>query len=177
MKSSNSHSHSEREILFRSDQGDTGSRHLAAPGRPAGRCRSKDGPSQTPPRDNPEIGAKTRAIADRRHRFRIRVVNDNCCRKNLCLMTDTSIQVARVARGRDALVQLFDRAASVASDNGAEFNSRAILKSANDRCVARHYIDPRNPQQNAFVESFRDRLRDGLLNEEASDSPGDVRYR
>ena len=32
-------------------------------------------------------------------RFRILAVNDDCCRENLCLMADTSISVARVARG------------------------------------------------------------------------------
>jgi putative transposase len=38
-----------------------------------------------------------------------------------------------------------------------------------------HYIDPGNPTQNAFVESFNGRLRDGLLNEELLDCLGDAR--
>ncbi|GAB5447436.1 MAG: hypothetical protein Gyms2KO_23090 [Gymnodinialimonas sp.] len=39
-------------------------------------------------------------------RFRILAVNDDCCRENLCLMADTSILSARVARELDALVRL-----------------------------------------------------------------------
>lgn len=30
------------------------------------------------------------------HKFRILAVNDDCCRKNLCLMADTSISDVRV---------------------------------------------------------------------------------
>ena len=36
-------------------------------------------------------------------KFRMLAVNDDCCRKNLCLMADTSISDARVARELDAL--------------------------------------------------------------------------
>ena len=43
-------------------------------------------------------------------RFRILAVNDDCCRENLCLMADTSISGARVARELDALVRLYGKA-------------------------------------------------------------------
>lgn len=46
-------------------------------------------------------------------RFRILAVNDNCCRENLCLMADTSISGARVAREPDALVRVYGRPASI----------------------------------------------------------------
>ena len=54
--------------------------------------------------------------------FRILAVNEN-----LCLMADTSISGARVARELDALVRVYGRPASIVSDNGTEFTSRAIL--------------------------------------------------
>ncbi|MDQ2092428.1 IS3 family transposase [Marimonas arenosa] len=108
-------------------------------------------------------------------RFRILAVNDDCCRENLCLMADTSISGARVARELDALVRLYGRPASIVSDNGTEFTSRAILKRANENDVDRHYIDPGKPQQNAFIESFNGSLRDELLNEEMFDSLEDAR--
>ena len=50
-------------------------------------------------------------------RFRILAVNDDCCRENLCLMADTSISGARVARKLDALVRVYGRPASIVSDN------------------------------------------------------------
>jgi len=108
-------------------------------------------------------------------KFRILAVNDDCCRENLCLMADTSISGARVARELDTLVRLYGKPASIVSDNGTEFTSRAILKWANDNEVDWHYIDPGKPQQNAFIESFNGSLRDELLNEELFDTLDDAR--
>ena len=72
-------------------------------------------------------------------------VNDDCCRENLCLMADTSISGARVARELDALVRVYGKPACIVSDNGTEFTSRAILKWAGDNDVDWHYIDRECP--------------------------------
>jgi len=76
-------------------------------------------------------------------RFRILTVIDDCCRENLCLVADTSISGARVARELDALVRLHGKPECIVSDNGTEFSSRAILKWADDNDVNWHYIDRR----------------------------------
>jgi len=73
---------------------------------------------------------------------------------------------ARIARELDALVRLYGKPASIVSDKGTEFTSRAILKSANENGVDWHYIHTAKPQQNAFIVSFDGSLRDKLLNEE-----------
>ena len=108
-------------------------------------------------------------------KFRMLAVNDDCCRENLCLMADTSISGARVARELDALVRIYGKPAGIVSDNGTEFTSRAILKWAGDNDVDWHYIDPGKPQQNGFIESFNGSLRDELLNEEIFDTLDDAR--
>ena len=72
-------------------------------------------------------------------------------------------------------MRIYRRPASIGSENGREFTSRAILKWANDNAVGWHYIDPGKPQQNAFIESFNGSLRDELLNEEMFDSLDDAR--
>jgi putative transposase len=108
-------------------------------------------------------------------KFRILAVNDDCCRENLCLVADTSISGARVARELDALVRIFGKPACIVSDNGTEFTSKAILKWANDNKVEWHYIDPGKPQQNGYIESFNGSLRDECLNEEIFDSLADAR--
>jgi putative transposase len=108
-------------------------------------------------------------------RFRILAVNNDCCRENLCLVADTSISGARVARELDALVRLYGKPAAIVSDNGTEFTSRAILKWADENDVAWHYIDPGKPQQNGFPKSFNGSLRDDCLNEELFDSLHDAR--
>ena len=102
-------------------------------------------------------------------------INDDCCRENLCGVGDTSISGMRVVRELDTLVRLYGKPACIVSDNGTEFTGRAILKWASGNRVEWHYIDPGNPTQNAFVESFNGRLRDGLLNEELLDCLGDAR--
>ena len=107
-------------------------------------------------------------------KFRILAVIDDCCRENLCLVADTSISGARVARELDALVRIYGKPACIVSDNGTEFTSRAILKWADQNEVAWHYIDPGKPQQNAFIESFNGSLRDELMNEEIFDSLDDA---
>ena len=110
-------------------------------------------------------------------KFRILAVIDDCCRENLCLIADTSISGARVARELDALVRIYGKPACIVSDRrgsgndpgdrfpeeGTEFTSRAILRWADQNAVPWHSIDPGKPQQNAFIESFNGSLRDELL--------------
>lgn len=108
-------------------------------------------------------------------RFRILAVIDDCCRENLCLIADTSISGARVARELDALVRIYGKPACIVSDNGTEFTSKAILQWAKKHGIEWHYIDPGKPQRNAFIESFNGSLRDELLNEEIFDSLTDAR--
>ena len=108
-------------------------------------------------------------------KFRILAVNDDCCRENLCLMADTSISGARVARELDARVRVYGKPSSIVSDNGTEFTGRAILKWANENDVEWHYIDPGKTQQNGFIESINGSLRDELLKQEWFDSLDDAR--
>jgi putative transposase len=108
-------------------------------------------------------------------KFRILAINDDCFRENLCLIADTSISGARVARELDTLVRLYGKPACIVSDNGTEFTSRAILEWAGKNGIEWHYIDPGKPQQNGFIESFNGSLRDEFLNEELFDSLADAR--
>ncbi len=108
-------------------------------------------------------------------KFRILAVNDDCTRENLCLVADTSISGARVARELTALIRIYGKPDCIVSDNGTEFTSRAILKWAGETGIAWHYIDPGKPQQNGLIESFNGSLRDECLNEEIFDSLADAR--
>ncbi len=64
---------------------------------------------------------------------------------------------------------------AIVSDNGTEFNSMAILKCVQDYDLDWHYIQPRKPTQNAFIESFNGKLRDECLNETLFTSLKDAR--
>ena len=50
-------------------------------------------------------------------KFRILAVIDDFCRENLCLLADTGISGARVAREPDALVRICGKPACIVSDN------------------------------------------------------------
>ncbi len=71
----------------------------------------------------------------------------------------------RVAHELDCLIRLYGKPRLNFSDNGTELTSRAILEWQNATGVAKHHVAPGKPTQNAFIESFKGRLRDDLLNE------------
>jgi len=98
-------------------------------------------------------------------RFRVLNVVDDFSRECLAAVVDTSIGGPRVARevGRIAALRGYPR--MLASDNSTELTSNAVLKWQEDRQVEWHYIAPRKPMQNGFVESCNGRLRDECLNE------------
>src|SRR5580692_586786 len=99
-------------------------------------------------------------------RFRILVVVDDFTRECLCLVADTSLSGARVARELTSVIARRGARPQVCvSDNGTELTSNAILTWCQDSRVGWHYIAPGKPQQNAFAESFIGRLRDECLNE------------
>jgi putative transposase len=98
-------------------------------------------------------------------RFRILCVVDDFTRECLALVADTSLSGARVAREFVAIVALRGKPLAVVSDNGTELTSTSILRWSQERQVEWHYIAPGKPTQNAFVESFKGRLRDECLNE------------
>ena len=81
-------------------------------------------------------------------KFRILAVIDDCTREGLCLVADTSLSGARVARELSSLIRIYGKPDCIVSDNGTEFTSRAILKWADENEVPWHYIDPGKPQQN-----------------------------
>ncbi len=98
-------------------------------------------------------------------RFRILAVVDDFTRECLALVPDTSISGHRVARELDRILVGRGKPKSCVSDNGTELTSMAILQWQKGRSVDWHYIQPGNPQRNAFAESFIGRLRDECLNE------------
>ncbi|GLS19239.1 hypothetical protein GCM10007874_22560 [Labrys miyagiensis] len=53
----------------------------------------------------------------------------------------------------------------IASDNGTEFTSNAMLTWCKETGVNWHFIAPGKPMRNGFIESSNGRMRDELLNE------------
>jgi putative transposase len=98
-------------------------------------------------------------------RFRVLTVVDDCTRECLALVADTSLSGLRVARELKQLITQRGKPKMIVSDNGTELTSNAILNWSDEAHVEWHYIAPRKPTQNGFIESFNGRLRDEKLNE------------
>ena len=98
-------------------------------------------------------------------RFRVLAVVDDFTRECLCLIADTSLSGARLARELDSLIARRGKPKTIVSDNGTEMTRIAVLKWCQETRVEWHYIAPGKPMQNGFVESFNGSFRDECLNE------------
>ncbi len=71
--------------------------------------------------------------------------------------------------GCQSVTRLLDQTArsrvAVRTDNGPEFASRAFISWAQSRGIRHFLIEPGQPMQNGYIESFNGRFRDECLNE------------
>ncbi len=73
-------------------------------------------------------------------KFRILAVNDDCARENLCLIADTSISGARVARELTALIRIYGKPDCIVSE-------LPLLRHWSERQWRRHRVhQPGDPQ-------------------------------
>jgi putative transposase len=79
-------------------------------------------------------------------RFPVLAVLDDSTRECLALVADASLSGLRVGRELDRIVALRDSPAMIASDNGTELTSHAMLRWQQERGVASRYIAPGKPQ-------------------------------
>jgi putative transposase len=109
---------------------------------------------------------------------RIRVLNivDDYSRVCVGQLVDVSISGARVARFLDQLGELRGLPRTLVMDNGPEFTSKALFFWSRKTGVKLHFIQPGKPTQNAFVESFNGKFRDGCLNQHWFRDLDDARY-
>lgn len=98
---------------------------------------------------------------------RIRVLNivDDYSRSCVGQLVDTSISGSRMARYLDEVGSQRGLTKTIVMDNGPEMTSKAMFFWSKESGVKLHFIQPGKPTQNAFVESFNARFRDGCLNQ------------
>ena len=108
---------------------------------------------------------------------RLKVLNivDDFSRVCVGQLTDLSISGERMARYLDELGQKRRLPKRIVMDNGPEMTSKAMFLWSQQRGVKLHFIQPGKPTQNAFVESFNGRFRDGCLNQQWFRSLEDAR--
>lgn len=113
-------------------------------------------------------------LADGR-RFRVLNVVDDFSRVCVGQLVDLSISGERVARFLDQLGYERGFPQRIVMDNGPELTSKAMFLWSQRTRVTLHFIQPGKPTQNAFVESFNGRFRDGCLNQHWFESLADAR--
>lgn len=79
------------------------------------------------------------------YHYRILAVVDDFTRVNLVLVADTSLSGRSIARELDKVIAERGMPKAIASDNGTELNSMAILKWVQATGIDWHFIAPGKP--------------------------------
>lgn len=98
---------------------------------------------------------------------RIRILNivDDFSRVCVGQVVETSISGSRMARYLSQLGEERGLPERIVLDNGPEMTSKAMFFWSKETKVKLCFIQPGKPTQNAFVESFNGKFRDGCLNQ------------
>jgi putative transposase len=99
-------------------------------------------------------------------RFRVLNIVDDFSRVCIGQLTELSICGERMARYLDQLAQTRGLPTTLVLDNGPEMTSKAMFFWAQRHGITLHFIQPGKPTQNAFIESFNGKFRDGCLNQQ-----------
>ncbi len=91
--------------------------------------------------------------------FRCLNVLDDLNRELLCAEVDFSLPAERVTRALNQLIEWRGTPLAIRVDKGPEFISLKLEQWAQARGVALWFIQPGNPQQNAYVERFNRTMR------------------
>jgi len=98
-------------------------------------------------------------------RFRVLALVDDFTRECLCLVADTSLSGARLARELDDLTARRTKPKTIVFYNGTEMTSMPNLKWWQQPYIEWNYLAPSKPMQNGFVESFNGSFHGECLNE------------
>ena len=97
-------------------------------------------------------------------RFRTLNVLDEGNREGLAIEVGTSIPAPRVVRVLDQLLAHYGRPQALRLDNGPELTAQVFVDWCDRHGLARLYIQPGKPVQNAFIERFNRAYREEVLN-------------
>ena len=86
-------------------------------------------------------------------------VIDDHNREGLDIEIDFSLPAARVIRSLDQIIEWRGKPRELRSDNGPEYISDALANWAKDNEIRLNFIQPGNPQQNAYIERYNRTVR------------------
>jgi len=97
--------------------------------------------------------------------FRAFNVIDDFNREGLAIEIDFSLPAGRVIRSLDRIIEWRGKPEVIRSDNGPEYVSHLLAAWAEKHSITLQFIQPGNPQQNAYVERFNRTVRYDWLNQ------------
>jgi len=106
--------------------------------------------------------------------FRLFNVIDDFNREGLGIEVDFSLPAERVIRSLDQLIEWRGKPLAIRCDNGPEYVSTALINWAERRGIRLQYIQPGQPQQNAYVERYNRTVRYDWLGQHLFESIAEV---
>lgn len=91
--------------------------------------------------------------------FRLFNLIDDYNREGLCIEVDFSLPAERVIRALGQVIEWRGKPKAIRSDNGPEYISNTLTDWAEENGIELIYIQPGNPQQNAYVERYNRTVR------------------
>ena len=98
--------------------------------------------------------------------FKMLTIIDEYSRECLKIWPSWSIRACDVIKQLEEAMEEYGEPQHLRSDNGPEFIAYAVQDWLKARKIKTLYIKPGSPWENAYIESFHDKLRDELLNRE-----------
>jgi putative transposase len=115
-------------------------------------------------------------LADGRS-YRLFTVIDDYNREGLCIEVDLSLPSTRVARALDQIIEWRGKPTAIRCDNGPEYISQILADWAAEQGIRLEFIQPGNPQQNAYVERYNRTVRYDWLTHHLFESIEEVQER
>ena len=106
--------------------------------------------------------------------FRTFNVIDDFNREGLTIDVDLSLPAERVIRSLEQIIEWRGKPQAIRCDNGPEYISHLLAAWAKKQGIVLLFIQPGNPQQNAYVERYNRTLRYDWLNQHIFASIEDV---
>lgn len=92
-------------------------------------------------------------------KFRTFNVLDDFNREGLGIEVDVSLPSLRVIRALEQIIEEHGKPKVIRCDNGPEYISHTLAKWADEQGITLAFIQPGNPQQNAYVERYNRTVR------------------
>lgn len=108
--------------------------------------------------------------------FRLLNVLDDFNREGLAIDADFSLPAERVIRSLNRIIEWRGKPDSIRVDNGPEYVSGKLMAWAKKRNITLQYIQPGNPQQNAYIERYNRTVRHEWLDQYIIETIEEAQY-